>query len=156
MNFFSSVYSSLSNTATKAFDWFTPNAGGSVSSGFDSNLFGSLSGANADAVAKGSDAFTNSVKISGGGWGDTLSGAMNWMQQNPEIVKVGAGLIGGAAQGYTAHQQMKMMQDQFAKEMAQRERFNQRRASSGKGYDSHSSNLVGGTGLLAPELDKRY
>ena len=95
--------------------------------------------------------------------GGAATKAFDWMgdigqsiEKNPEAWKLGAGLLGGAATGYmqqkTAKDQMKWEERLLEKKMAQDERFKERRASSGDGYDTHVQNLVGGTGLLAPTM----
>lgn len=99
--------------------------------------------------------------------GGAATKAFDWMgsagstigtsiKNNPDAWKLGASLVGGAATGYmnakTAKDQMKFQERMLAKQMAQAEKFKERRASTGDNYDSHTNNLVGGTGLLAPAM----
>lgn len=93
---------------------------------------------------------------------DAGSKAFNWMgdsiKSNPDAWKIGAGLVGGAATGYmqakTAKDQQKWEMRMLEKRMAQDDKFKERRASSNDDYDSHVNNLVGGTGLLAPVVNR--
>lgn len=78
--------------------------------------------------------------------GDYASKAFDWMEANPTAT----GMIAGAASAGLQYMSAKEQQDYYRKRMEQEERFNARRPSSGNnGYDSHSRNLTGGTGLLA-------
>lgn len=78
--------------------------------------------------------------------GDYASKAFDWMKANPTAT----GMIAGAASAGLQYMSAKEQQDYYRKRMEQEERFNARRPSSGNnGYDSHSRNLTGGTGLLA-------
>lgn len=97
------------------------------------------------------------TKSSAFGWfGDAAKTVGNSINNHPDAWKLGAGLVGGAASGYmnakTAKDQMKFQERMLENKMAQDEKFNERRASSGDNYDSHVNNLVGGTGLLAPAM----
>lgn len=75
-----------------------------------------------------------------------LSEVTDWIGDNPEATMLLGGLASGVAQGYENHKDREWQRDQLER----MERFKERKASSGdNGYGSHSSNLAGGTGLLA-------
>ena len=89
---------------------------------------------------------------------DAGSRAFDWMEANPNATKFIGGIVGGAATGYmnakTTKDQQKREMRMLEKRMAQDEKFKERRASSNDDYDSHVNNLVGGTGLLAPVVNR--
>ncbi|WP_027854703.1 hypothetical protein [Marinobacterium litorale] len=83
--------------------------------------------------------------------GDYASKAFDWMEENPTAT----GAIAGAASAGLQYLSAKEQQDYYEKKLKQEERFNARRPSSGsQGYGSHTTNLTGGTGLLATPYKK--
>lgn len=90
--------------------------------------------------------------------GDAAKAVGQSVNDNPDLWKLGAGLVGGAATGYMsskdAKDRMKFEERILQKKMEQDDRFKERRASSNDDYDSHVKNLVGGTGLLAPMVNR--
>jgi len=84
--------------------------------------------------------------------GDFLGGAWDFVASNDDLM---AGLAFGAVSGIgkylTTQDQLKAEEKRWQAELAQRERINERKASSGEdNYGSHIAGFQGGTGLLAP------